>query len=69
MYIYMSFFIFFYIYKLYIFIYYIYYIQYYIYELHTFIFYIFSIMVYHRILTIVLCAMQWDLVVYPSYIC
>ena len=28
---------------------------------------LFSIMVYHRILKIVACAIQWDLVVYPIY--
>ena len=33
---------------------------------HTHIFFIvFSIMVYHRTLSVVPCAMQWDLVVYP----
>ena len=34
----------------------------------TYIFILFSILVYHRVLKIVLCAIQWDLVDYPSYI-
>ena len=37
-------------------------------NIYTFFFiYIFSITVYHRILNIVLCAIQEDLVVYPLY--
>ena len=31
-------------------------------------FILFSIMIYHKILNIVFCAIQKDLVVYPSYI-
>ena len=34
----------------------------------TYIFILFSILVYHRVLKIVLCAIQWDHVDYPSYI-
>ena len=37
-------------------------------HMYTFFFILFSIMVYHRILNIVPCAVQQDLVVYPSYI-
>ena len=35
---------------------------------YSFFFIFFSIMVHHRILNIVPCAIQWDLVVYPHYI-
>ena len=34
-------------------------------HMYTFFFIFFSIMVYHRILNIFPCAIQWDLVVYP----
>ena len=50
----------------YIYIYMHIYIYIYIYTHILFVF--FSIMVYHRILNIVLCAVQWDLLVYPFYI-
>ena len=36
-------------------------------HIYTFFFIVFSMMVGHRIMAIVLCALQWDLVVYPSY--
>ena len=36
--------------------------------IYTFFVTFFSILVYHRILNIVPCAIQKDLVVYPSYI-
>ena len=42
-----------------------------IYYIHTYMYILFifiSIMVYHKILNIVLCAMQQDLVFYPFYI-
>ena len=37
-------------------------------QLFILVFFMFSMMVYHRILTIVPCALQWDLVVYASSI-
>ena len=37
--------------------------------IYMYIFFIFIfVMVYHRILNIVLCGLQWDLVFYPFYI-
>ena len=43
------------------------YIYIYVYT-HTFFFIFFSIMVYHRVLNIVPCAIQEDLVAHPFYI-
>ena len=37
-------------------------------DTHTFFFIVFSIMVYHRVLNIVPCAVQEDLVAHPFYI-
>ena len=37
-------------------------------HISTFLFMLFSIRVHHRVLNIVPCAVQYDLVIYPSYI-
>ena len=37
-------------------------------HIYTFLFIFFSVTVYHRILNIVPCALQQDLVVYPSHV-